>query len=245
MTIEEALQKYGLKVKEAKVYLALLELGTANVSEIAKRSGLIRSTTYSILEALGRQGLILTVEKGKIQHYIAEDPQKLVANTRERLVLLEQAAPEIQTLYRGAATRPKVRYYEGVKGLREMYDEETLKGGVKEYQIIASDEAWMRMDHTFLSHYKSRRAKAGIKTRLILEHGPEGLKAKKNGARYLSEVKLLPKDFPWKITSGVYIFPHKVIFVGYEGPQIAVVVHSKQIADEQRAVFEFMWKMLK
>ncbi len=244
MSLHEALQKYGLTEKETKVYLALLELGAARVTEIAKQSSIIRSTTYSILEALIKNGLVSSVEKGKVQQYLPEDPQKIIATAKERATFIEEVAPELKALYEGAYVRPKVRYYEGLQGLREMYNAETLGPGIKEYQIIASDDTWMKMDPKWLREYRKRRAKAGIKTRLILEHGPEGLKTKQEGARYLERVKLLPKNFSWKITGGVYILESKVIFVSYHGPLLAVVVHSKEIAEQQRATFEFMWGML-
>jgi len=244
-TISQTLSQFGLTPNQTKVYLALLELGAARVTEIAKQSGIIRSTTYSILESLIRAGLVSSVEKGKVQHYIPEDPQKIIATAKERAVLIEQIAPELKVLHEGAYVRPKVRYYEGLQGIREMYNTETLGPGIKEYQIIASDDTWMNMDPKWLREYRKRRAKAGIKTRLVLEHGPEGLKTKREGAQYLERVKLLPKNFAWKITGGVYILENKVIFVSYHGPLIAVVVHSKEIAQQQRAVFEFMWGALK
>ena len=48
----EALEAYGLNKKQAKVYLACLELGLATVQDLAKRSGVRRTTIYSLLDEL-------------------------------------------------------------------------------------------------------------------------------------------------------------------------------------------------
>ena len=52
MELIEVLNKTGLHEKEAKVYLALLELGTADVSDIAAKAGVKRPTSYLVLDEL-------------------------------------------------------------------------------------------------------------------------------------------------------------------------------------------------
>ena len=42
----EKLEEFGLSEKEAKVYMASLEIGEATADQIAKHSGVNRSTTY-------------------------------------------------------------------------------------------------------------------------------------------------------------------------------------------------------
>ena len=52
------LSSIGLQQKEAKVYLALLELEQGTVSKIAKLSGLKRPTIYLILDDLIKNGYV-------------------------------------------------------------------------------------------------------------------------------------------------------------------------------------------
>jgi sugar-specific transcriptional regulator TrmB len=54
----QALSSFGLTVKQAKVYLALVSLGTAPVGEISKFSKVRREEVYRILPKLERMGLI-------------------------------------------------------------------------------------------------------------------------------------------------------------------------------------------
>ena len=49
------LVNYGLSDKEARIYLALLELEAATVFEAARQSGVNRSSAYVVLESLSRR----------------------------------------------------------------------------------------------------------------------------------------------------------------------------------------------
>lgn len=46
------LKSFGMSQKEAEVYLALLELGSAKVSDVSKQSSVNRSSAYVVLETL-------------------------------------------------------------------------------------------------------------------------------------------------------------------------------------------------
>ena len=53
-----ALVNFGLSEKEAKVYLACLEIGDASANEISLKSDLPRTLVYDILERLIDSGLV-------------------------------------------------------------------------------------------------------------------------------------------------------------------------------------------
>src|SRR5437879_6580616 len=86
------LVEFGLSEKEAKVYLALLELELASVSEIAKTAAINRSSTYVVLESLKKKGLVSTSEDKKVQKYIAISPDMLLVEAKEK----SQKAEEIK-----------------------------------------------------------------------------------------------------------------------------------------------------
>ena len=56
--IAKQLINFGFSEKEAKIYLALLELEAATVFETAKLSGVNRSSAYVVLEALKKKGFV-------------------------------------------------------------------------------------------------------------------------------------------------------------------------------------------
>lgn len=80
--LAKILQNIGLTEKEAKVYLACLELGPQPVSEIAKKARINRVTAYDILEKLLKKGLVNFVTKEKIKFFNATDPRIVSQETK-------------------------------------------------------------------------------------------------------------------------------------------------------------------
>src|SRR3989338_3643963 len=124
----DELKIIGLSENEARVYLALLELGSATAQEISRKSGIKRATPYVQLEALAELGLVTSFEKtaankkglpaGKAgaskTYFRAEDPEYLVkiierekktAGERERA--LGDVLPKLGKLYSSAGERPR------------------------------------------------------------------------------------------------------------------------------------------
>ncbi len=56
-SLRRELQELGLRPYEARVLLALLRAGSANSAQLAELSGVPRTSTYQVMEALTDQGL--------------------------------------------------------------------------------------------------------------------------------------------------------------------------------------------
>src|SRR5258705_13289394 len=73
---------FGLSDKEAKIYLALLELELATVHEVAKQSGINRSSAYVVLESLKRKGFVGISEDKNVRQYVAASPETLLYSAK-------------------------------------------------------------------------------------------------------------------------------------------------------------------
>jgi sugar-specific transcriptional regulator TrmB len=65
------LTKLGLTEGEAKVYLALLKLGSSTVGPIVKKSKVAYSNIYEVLERLISKGLVSFIKKEKTKYFQA------------------------------------------------------------------------------------------------------------------------------------------------------------------------------
>src|SRR3989339_81587 len=145
--LKEQLEKIGLADKEAKVFLASLELGSSAVQEIAKKAGINRATTYVIIEKLMKKGLMSSVEKGKKTYFQTEDPKRLLKLLEEQEEGIKRKEeefkkylPELETLFNSTEEKPKVRFFEGKDGLIAIR-EDYFKAKDKEVLgIFARDE---------------------------------------------------------------------------------------------------------
>ena len=73
----EVLQEFGLSKTEAKVYLALLELGKSKAGEVTKKSLVNRTNVYDALERLIEKGLVSYVSENNKKVFEAVNPQRL------------------------------------------------------------------------------------------------------------------------------------------------------------------------
>jgi DNA-binding MarR family transcriptional regulator len=118
----EPLRNLGLSEKEAKIYLALLQLGPSTPYQIAKKAELKRPTAYVIAEELVEKGLIVHVPGEEKKRYIARTPDAFIEEQSEKLQAARAILPELRSFQKGTAEKPSIMYYEGAEGVRQAYD---------------------------------------------------------------------------------------------------------------------------
>lgn len=167
------LKKIGLSENEAKVYLALLELGGSTAQQVAQKTELKRPTTYVQFDSLMKRGLVTSFEKGIKTLFRAEDPEHLrkvlekgKEEQKEKADTLEKILPVLGNLYLFASERPRVRFFEGVEGLKTIQDE-FLKSKVESVKSIANMDDILTSFPTHKESYIPKRVQKGIKSKLI------------------------------------------------------------------------------
>lgn len=247
MILSSELRKIGFSDKEAKVYVALLELGKASVRQIAAKSKVNRATTYVVLEALTKRGIVSTVEENKKTLFIAEGPRTLLRIFRIQEEELKgkweefkKALPELEAIFNRSAEKPIVRFFEGKEGLRTMR-EEILQSGVQVLYDIYALEYVEQLRSLFTDEeneeFRRREAELGISMRSIYAaHPNETFDFRLKGERK----RILKEQFPFP--ADVLIFGNKVAINTLKGKIISIIIESKEIADTMRLIFELAWR---
>lgn len=121
------LKQFGLSDKETSVYLAMLEIGPAVVSDIAKQSGLKRPTVYVILDELGKRGLVSSAERRGVKIFTPapmETLAKNLENEAKRYKELSEAAkklaPKLKMKKSEVSGEPRIQLYEGAEGMKQV-----------------------------------------------------------------------------------------------------------------------------
>jgi sugar-specific transcriptional regulator TrmB len=246
----EILLKIGLSEKEAKVYLATLELAEDTAQNIAKKSGVNRATTYVILEKLMTSGLVSSIERAKKTMFISESPQELInileLQKREidaKKKYLDEAMTQLQAIYNAKGDKPIVRYFEGADGLEALdrYGHDQFKEGSEVLGITPIDI----VEEQFPSRRKAAvndRVKRRIKSRMIYTHKGGVIPGYVN-EKELREGIYLPRDvFPIDITISIY--PEwGVKFYNFDPKNhFGVLLQSPNIARNLKKVFELAWE---
>ena len=76
--ISQTLLNLGLNKNEIKIYLNLLQIGTASASVLGQRTSITRSTAQYACQRLTTRGLFHKIEKNGTFLYTAESPEKLL-----------------------------------------------------------------------------------------------------------------------------------------------------------------------
>jgi sugar-specific transcriptional regulator TrmB len=233
----------GLDEKESIAYMALLELGEASMSELTKKSELKRSTLYFIIEALYKKRLVSIVKKGKKTVYTAEDPKRLLEQADENRRNLEYAMPELLSIANNIVKKPKVRFFEGEEGIKEVYrdilrfPDQKMYAWVSESMITGFDPAFI------VENYNPKRLEKKIWAEVIAPDTEVGRGFVLKDRETLRKTKLLgASEFPLSIEISLY-GKDRIGFMSMED-KLGLIVESKPIADTLRSLFAYQWKHL-
>jgi len=239
MDLEKTLKNYGLSEKQAKIYLACLELGSASVQKISQKAGLARSTTYEVLETLKAQGLISTFQKKRVQYFSAEEPQKVINLAKEKANLMEQALPQLRAMYGQAKTQPTVRFYQGKQGMK-LIVEEMLKEAKEVLAFSSADDLFATLD--YFPGFVEKRVKQKIPARVILRDSAKARERQRLGSQELRQVKIIPADYEYH--GLVFIWDKKIAMFSFKDDLTALIIESEELAKIQKAMFGIIWRGL-
>ncbi len=241
MTLAETLEQLGVDEKQAKVYLAALELGTATIQELAHHSGIKRTSIYNFLEDMKRQGLVSEMESNKKVLIIASDPHQLVKRAEERLSETRNILPSLLAIFNQPGEKPKVRYLEGISGIRAAYDD-MIKTGEMIYAFSDFEKmlAVMPTEEMFL--FPLQRVEHGIKFYSITKDGPWTRYAMARNDEQLREMKFVEDaaDFETEIN----IYGNKVAMISFRRPYATVIVEDRAISQTLRSSWKLLWQRL-
>ncbi|NQU99458.1 MAG: hypothetical protein HQ538_01860 [Parcubacteria group bacterium] len=238
MELYQQLKQLGLEEKQARVYLASLELGPDTVLNIAYKSDIKRPTTYVILEELIKKGLIAITPKKKTTLYTAENPKKILTQIKQREKIFKKISPLLQALNNQKASKPKVMFYEGKEGVRRAYDD-IYK--VKEIWFFASIKKIQNELNDVLEKFDKTIASKQIKS--LICNQPEDIEYSKKMIKLKNyETKILPKKYK-SFSIDCAIYENKIaIFSYFKKELMAIVIENQGIADSFKTIHQLAWE---
>lgn len=240
MKLERIIEGYGLTKKQANIYMACLELGPASVQKIAQKAGLPRSSVYEMLDFLKKKGFVSSFLKRKTKYFNPEDPKQLVELARSNLEQFERLLPQFNALYASKKDKPTTRFYEGREGMRLIL-EEILLEAKEVLGFVSADDLFEQLGDYFYD-FVEKRVKNKIPARVIFCKDTKKSRERQN----LGKIQLRTS----KILSGqhehhgaLFIWKNKIAMLSFLEDFVAVVVESKEVAQMQRAMFEYLWDL--
>jgi len=249
-TLEQALTGAGLSEKEAKVYLATLELGSAAAVAIARKSGINRGTTYLIAENLMLRGLMSSVDRDGTRHFSSEPPAHLLARIEkesftvaERKASLAAALPELEAMVKSGLPRPAVRYYEGLQGLEAMRQ---ILYRARREEVLSAVDLDSARNHIPVENIRAHQRMmktydlGGRVLYTCSDPASEETLSRSAAGKTHEHRRVSHEDFPF--AGEVVIFGHTVALISYSDRIVGSIVEHRDFARTMRSLYELAWK---
>jgi sugar-specific transcriptional regulator TrmB len=245
------LEKIGLDKDEAKVYLALLDLGDTTAGPVVKHTMLHRQTVYDTIEKLKRRDLVSeTVIKNR-KRWLALSPTRILDTIKRQEFIVENILPDLLARQRISNKKQEVRVYEGAEGLitKQL---ESYKNQPRDSEVCvlgATPRYWievMRSTRRMKSHERVRIERQ-IKMRLLFsEH--KRAETEELVARHVTK-KPEERLRKYRFLSSAYHFPTLLLIwhdhltiVLYDEPLLTIDIKNANLADSFRVYFDILWK---
>lgn len=239
------LLKIGLTEGEAKVYLALTELGSSTVGPIVKKSGVAYSNIYDILNRLIEKGIVSFIIKNKTKHFQAASPSNLILyldkkqdQISQEKEALRKILPDLEKLQE-AKSKQEAEIFLGKKGLRTAY-EKLCNGSSKNDEMLffyIHDEKYAEESDLFYNSIVD--LVRGTKNRGICNAEYEKSWFAKKSKHLTMKFSNLP------LPGNIDIINDKILLVSWGENIFSVLIHSHSLANNLRKYFNQMWSKAK
>ncbi|EKD56059.1 MAG: Transcriptional regulator, TrmB [uncultured bacterium] len=248
--LKQILTDLNLSELESKFYLTSLETGRASIGELAKKTGIDRSTAYFIAEELKNKGYLEEDYKKYKKQVFVKEPNYLLSVLKKQKDKfaqhekeLEELLPQLSASYAKGDLKPVLRFYKGREGLQEIRDD-IFSTGCKEILLYtnqkASEQVFTASD---MKDFIKKRVKSNCSIKVLAVDEPGNVKLIANDKKELRETRILPKNTYF--TAETYIYGNKVAMLDFSNEIIGFIVKSSEFADAQRSIFKTLWSFLK
>lgn len=245
MQLIHELREFGLTKNEIIIYLYLLEQGVSTPPQIAKGTKITRTNTYHLLQKLKEQGLIEEQKLSKQKKYVASDPAALLRSLDKKKEHIQQILPDLQGLFTTQKNKPKIKYFEGEKSIKELYLS-SLQAKIKLIYGLTSTQQIEKTFGDFLADdFSPKTRKKQIFVRdIVTTASTDFSEHLKNGPLkgYYDYKKIPPKK--GNIFTDMMIWDDNIMLVTLVEPLFATLIINQHLAQTFKVMHDLIWDSL-
>jgi len=241
--INKFLQDIGLSDKEALVYLELLREEKSPVLDLSKKTNILRTSVYPILDNLLEKGLVSEIKVGKKIFFQAEAPERIGSYIESQKIRLEEQSqlanefiPQLKSLSRQTGEKPIVKIYEGREGIFKANEESFGYSKTDKNEIAYFIYPYDLLENLFSTQeiVKSRaqRTNRQIRSQAIYTYSKGERPESENSVR----VKIDGNKYP--IKCDISIYKDMVRINTLSKSLSSLIIKSQDIADTLKSIFK-------
>lgn len=234
-----------LSDKESQVFKTLARMGPLPVAQIAKATDLSRTALYHTLGLLKEKGLIVEVKKNSTTIFQPLSKGEFAVWSKNKLKDMDLDIQGLQASFTEKVVpilHSGVRYFEGMEGVKKLYNETWREN--KEKHILAITDyrkAYETMNTFFDQDYFPFRVSAGVTVQSLLPEDAYGKRDIQRQKELLREMRF--SDVLKDLGIEINIFDDKVAIVAFDQKKpMGMILQNKIISEAFRQIFTFIWK---
>lgn len=241
--MEEELKELGLTDSEVKIYLACLSETGTNVKDISLKTGIIRTTSYGLLEGLIKKGFVSEINRGGIKFFRATSPKELINVLDQKKEKIKAIIPELEKIRQAIPSFYNIDFFQGKSGVK-IITNDIISKKKEVIKILGAGQEWFKFSEIFSIIYYRKKKEMNVKTKTILSDTFEERNFLKNKDVKNSEIKFLKNIDVTK--TAVFIYQDKVAFASYEkdNPR-GFIIKDKEFNYSQNVFFDNLWRIAK
>ncbi len=241
----------GLTEAQAKAYSALIEHSPITPPHLSDEIRESRTNTYKILEQLEEMGLARKDDIKKKMHYWALNPSALFDVVEQELSevelkrrKIEASMASLQESYLEHNERPGVRHFQGVDGLKAIYQDQINENKEIVYLRATSDirgftdNELHKIRNLFPANNIKRRAITQDRNLPQPEPGPRVPIKESDQAMMLERTWIDECDYDAPVEWSAY--GDKLSIISFGDEAMGMIIESPQIAEGFRQMFSLL-----
>lgn len=246
--LKNLMNSLGVDEDGARIYRHLLKKGPRTALTISRETEFSRTQVYKILEELTQEGIVNEVlqEHGRI--FEAASPEYLgviLEHKYQKVQSLEESLPEIieslSLVTREDISKSKIKYYQGVSGLKQVVWNETRAEGI--FRIYEIEKIQSFLDEKFAAEILVEFVKNEIVDRQLtnIKQYNEYTEVEEFVKNWWEIRYVSPEDlkinFETKIYNDVFC-----IYDFVDDDVFCVEIYNENLAEMQKQIFDFVWE---
>jgi sugar-specific transcriptional regulator TrmB len=226
--MRSALKQIGLTDGEINIYLCLLQGESLNVTQIARRLNLARTTVYRFIDSLHEKGLVNEILIKDTKTYSPLPPEQLPRLMQSKIAQIEEIVPQLKNMTK-KEQNITVALYRGSEGIKIIMED--ILDTNKEYTTLGAIEKYFENLDLYTKIWMRKAEEKKLKGKL--------LNYTKTAITKYETLKKLPKSLISKITTVTY-GDKTAIFI-WSKPHYVILINDKEVTDSNKKVFETLW----
>ena len=248
--MEEIFSIFNLSKNEVKVYEALLKLKKGTKTPIVKKSGILSSKVYEVLDRLIKKGLVTSFIENKVNNYVPVHPSNIRHLFDDKIKEIQNQKKEFEKKIDKLFPKQEefvteVQLFRNWEGLRSalVITNDDLDAGDTYYILGASPGEDLEKATKIFSKNDKRLYDKKVRIKAVHD-----LKRKGEAEEYLDKYGRKNWAIKYYMTSGPFqvgITNNYTVLILLEKDPITILINNKKIRDSFYHYFEMIWKQAK